>query len=184
MEDLLQAPVMVIGGGGPLQLDPELVERLGEYIEQGGTILFDGDGCGDLAGYKESILELCNRWFDGATLEKLPPTHIRTVSVRSPETSASNLAFNRREQAPQASPATGSGSGGGNRRDLFLTARYKLCSGEPDRGRMSRLRYRRSGKDRRMVIDRLRPFNQTLGLARAVRHQQGLLFVLLSVCSR
>ncbi len=78
VEDLLQTPVLVIGGTGPLELAPGLVERLGEYLNQGGTILFDGDagdGCGDLAGLERSVRELCEQWFEGATLEELPPNH-------------------------------------------------------------------------------------------------------------
>ncbi len=78
VEDLLQAPVLVIGGTGPLDLDSALVERLGDYLNQGGSILFDGDGaegCGDAAGFERSVHELCSEWFDGAELEKLPPTH-------------------------------------------------------------------------------------------------------------
>lgn len=78
VEDLLQTPVLVIGGTGPLQLSPGLVERLGGYLNQGGTILFDGDagdGCGDIAGLERSVRELCEQWFDGATLEELPPNH-------------------------------------------------------------------------------------------------------------
>ena len=78
LEDLLQTPVLVIGGSGPLRLSPALVERLGEYIDQGGCILFDGDGadgCGDAIGFERSIRELCDQWFDGANLEKLPPSH-------------------------------------------------------------------------------------------------------------
>lgn len=78
LEDLLQTPVLVIGGDGPLDLDPQLSERLGEYIEQGGTIVFDSDGadgCGDAAGFAASVRELCDQWFDGEPLERLPPSH-------------------------------------------------------------------------------------------------------------
>jgi hypothetical protein len=48
------------------------------YIEQGGCILFEaegGDGCGDASGFESSVSRLCEAWFEGAKLERLPPSH-------------------------------------------------------------------------------------------------------------
>lgn len=76
--DLLQAPVIVISGNRPLNFSRELTETLGEYIDQGGTILFEadgGDGCGDASAFERSAASLCQTWFDGQTLERLPPDH-------------------------------------------------------------------------------------------------------------
>ncbi len=78
VEDLLQAPVIVIRGQRALKFPDDLVKNLGEYIEQGGTILFEadaGDGCGDASDFETSVRELCSKWFQGAKLDRLPPSH-------------------------------------------------------------------------------------------------------------
>ncbi len=78
LEDLLQTPVLVISGTEPLQLPPEVSERLKQYVDQGGCILFEGeggDGCGDASGFERSVQTLCQSWFEGAGLERLPPSH-------------------------------------------------------------------------------------------------------------
>ncbi len=78
LEDLLQTPVLVISGRRPLRMDPEVVDRLKQYIDQGGCILFEadgGDGCGDASGFEASVGRLCESWFEGAKLERLPPSH-------------------------------------------------------------------------------------------------------------
>jgi len=76
--DLLQTPVLVIAGRTSLQFEPGLRDSLKEYLDQGGTILFDaqaGDGCGDAGGFQSSVLELCRQWYPGAAMERLPPSH-------------------------------------------------------------------------------------------------------------
>ncbi|WDQ19171.1 DUF4159 domain-containing protein [Rhodopirellula sp. P2] len=76
--DLLQVPVIVIRGSQRLQFSNELVATLKQYIDQGGTILFDalgGDGCGDASGFQDSVIDLSQRWFPGSQLERLPPSH-------------------------------------------------------------------------------------------------------------
>jgi hypothetical protein len=76
--DLLQTPVLVISGGKPLPFSQELSDRLKQYIDQGGCILFEadsGDGCGVAAGFEESVRRLCEDWFPGAQLDRLPPSH-------------------------------------------------------------------------------------------------------------
>lgn len=78
VQDLLQTPVLVISGREPLRLPDALAERLGEYLRQGGCILFEadaGNGCGPAPGFEASVRALCQRWFGNAPLEKLPPTH-------------------------------------------------------------------------------------------------------------
>lgn len=78
LPDLLQTPVLVISGRRPLVLDPGFADRLKEYVDQGGTILFEadgGDGCGDASGFEQSVRRLCGQWFEGATLDRLPPDH-------------------------------------------------------------------------------------------------------------
>ncbi|TWU40972.1 DUF4159 domain-containing protein [Novipirellula artificiosorum] len=78
VEDLLQTPVLIIRGRSTLSFSAELVERLGKYIEQGGTIFFEadgGDGCGDASAFEVSVRRLCGIWFEGASLDRLPPTH-------------------------------------------------------------------------------------------------------------
>ena len=78
VEDLLQTPILIISGKASLNFSPELIQNLGEYLEQGGTILFEaeaGDGCGDASGFEASVRELCATWFDGAPLDRLPPSH-------------------------------------------------------------------------------------------------------------
>jgi hypothetical protein len=78
LEDLLQTPVIVISGRRPLRLRPEVVHRLKQYVDQGGCILFEaegGDGCGDARGFETSVRKLCEGWFEGAKLDRLPPSH-------------------------------------------------------------------------------------------------------------
>ena len=43
LDDLLQTPVIVISGDRELEFAPERVDLLGEYLQQGGTIIFDAD---------------------------------------------------------------------------------------------------------------------------------------------
>ncbi|MFK8113257.1 MAG: DUF4159 domain-containing protein [Rubripirellula sp.] len=78
LEDLLQTPVLVISGNRALRFKPELSDRLKEYVDQGGCILFEaegGDGCGDASAFESSVRQLCASWFDGAKLDRLPPSH-------------------------------------------------------------------------------------------------------------
>jgi hypothetical protein len=76
--DLLQAPVLVISGNQPLRLSEESSQRLRDYIDQGGCLLFEadgGDGCGDASGFERSVRQLCQTWYPGTTLDRLPPGH-------------------------------------------------------------------------------------------------------------
>ncbi|OYP36963.1 DUF4159 domain-containing protein [Rhodopirellula sp. MGV] len=76
--DVLQTPVLVISGRESLNLSDEQSDLLKEYIDQGGTILFDasGDlGCGNATNFQNSVANLCSRWYPDAPLERLPTTH-------------------------------------------------------------------------------------------------------------
>lgn len=78
VEDLLQTPVLVISGRDRLKISETLADRLGEYLNQGGTVLFDstaGDGCGNPAAFEQSVRELCERWFPASKLDRLPTDH-------------------------------------------------------------------------------------------------------------
>ncbi|MGI9470014.1 MAG: DUF4159 domain-containing protein [Rubripirellula sp.] len=78
LEDMLQTPVLVVSGRSSLRLLPEVADRLKQYVDQGGCILFEGeggDGCGDASPFESSVNRLCQEWFDGAGLERLPPSH-------------------------------------------------------------------------------------------------------------
>ena len=78
LEDLLQTPVLVISGRLAVRFSPALADRLKQYVNQGGCILFEadgGDGCGDASGFESSVGALCQDWFEGAKLERLPPSH-------------------------------------------------------------------------------------------------------------
>jgi len=77
-EDLLKSPVLVISGNQKLQFNEVLRENLRNYLDQGGTILFDalaGDGCGDAAAFQSSVVSLCNDWYPNSRLERLPLAH-------------------------------------------------------------------------------------------------------------
>ena len=77
-EDLLQTPVMVISGSGPLRFSDDDKTLLKNYLDQGGSILFEanaGDGCGPAEPFEQSVRALCEQWFPSAPLEKLPPSH-------------------------------------------------------------------------------------------------------------
>lgn len=78
LQDLLQTPVMIISGRQSLPFSKSQRELLKEYVDQGGTILFDADGgagCGDVTEFRESVQELCGAWYPGAELSRLPPSH-------------------------------------------------------------------------------------------------------------
>ncbi|MEM1224904.1 MAG: DUF4159 domain-containing protein [Planctomycetota bacterium] len=76
--DLLQTPVIVITGQSELRLGPKLIETLKAYLDQGGTLLFDaqaGDGCGNADAFQSDVVQLCQQWYPGATIDRLSPTH-------------------------------------------------------------------------------------------------------------
>ncbi len=76
--DLLQTPVLIISDNAALEFSDETKMRLKQYVDQGGTIVFDadgGDGCPDATEFDSSVKKLCGQWFDGAQLSKLPPNH-------------------------------------------------------------------------------------------------------------
>ncbi|MBB3209033.1 hypothetical protein FHS27_004869 [Rhodopirellula rubra] len=77
-QDLLKAPVLVITGSSTLNFNAALRENLKQYLDQGGTILFDslsGDGCGDGKAFERSVVSLCSEWFPKSKLERLPTSH-------------------------------------------------------------------------------------------------------------
>ncbi|MEM0924795.1 MAG: DUF4159 domain-containing protein [Planctomycetota bacterium] len=76
--DLLQTPVLIINGRASLELAEQKADLLKDYVDQGGTILFDangGSGCGNAANFQNSVANLCARWYPDAPLERLPTTH-------------------------------------------------------------------------------------------------------------
>lgn len=78
VDDLLQAPVILISGRGAIDLSEQTTESLGQYIRQGGTILFDADaghGCGDASAFNADVLALTKKWTDGGAMRKLPTDH-------------------------------------------------------------------------------------------------------------
>lgn len=84
--DFLQTPVLIISGSESLRLDARLQQRLKEYVDQGGCLLFEaegGDGCGDASGFEQSVRQLCESWYPGAPLERLPPSHPVWFAQRS-----------------------------------------------------------------------------------------------------
>jgi len=78
VEDLLQAPLIVVTGQQKLQLSENDKTLLKTYIDQGGSLLFDasaGNGCGPATAFEQSVRELCDSWFESAPMAPLPPTH-------------------------------------------------------------------------------------------------------------
>lgn len=78
VEDLLQTPVLMITANGPLGWSDAESQLLKDYIDQGGTILFEasgGEGCGDTTAAEQDIRRVCATWYPTAPLEPLPPTH-------------------------------------------------------------------------------------------------------------
>jgi hypothetical protein len=76
--DLLQTPVLVISGNEAVGLSDDDRTLLKDYVDQGGTILFDasgGDGCGSPEAFRQSVTDLCADWYPDVPLEKLPATH-------------------------------------------------------------------------------------------------------------
>lgn len=78
LSDLLQTPVLTISDDQPLRFGDEAVNLLRQYVDQGGTILFEadaGDGCGPDTAMTRSVQDLCAQLVPDAKLEKLPPDH-------------------------------------------------------------------------------------------------------------
>ncbi len=78
VEDLLQAPLIVISGNERLTFSDKEQDLLKQFIDQGGGILFDANasaGCGPATAFEASVRELCSRWFENAPLAPLPPSH-------------------------------------------------------------------------------------------------------------
>jgi hypothetical protein len=76
--DLLQTPVLVISDRGSLRLSQTLIQTLGEYLDQGGCIVFDNDasdGCGQAVPFRQSVEALCRQWYPDSPLQPLPPDH-------------------------------------------------------------------------------------------------------------
>ena len=90
LEDLLQAPVLVMSGTEAFQLTAQVAELLKEYVDQGGCILFEaegGDACGDASGFERSVNQLCQNWFEGRS-RTLPPV---TQSVGTAQSGSDSL---------------------------------------------------------------------------------------------
>lgn len=78
VEDLLQAPVLVISGQNALAWSDQQAERIKSYVDQGGFLVFEanaGSGCGDATAFQQSVQQQCQQWFPSAELKKLPPGH-------------------------------------------------------------------------------------------------------------
>ncbi len=84
--DLLQAPVLIISGKMRLPLEKTFTDKLREYVDQGGCIVFEadgGDGCGDASPFERSVRELCAEWYPGTKLDRLPPGHPVWTAARN-----------------------------------------------------------------------------------------------------
>ena len=85
VEDLLQAPVILITGAEAIDMPDAVAETMKQYVAQGGTVIFDadaGDGCGDASAFNRDVLSLTRRWTDGGTMQRLPPEHpVWTIDV-------------------------------------------------------------------------------------------------------
>ena len=78
LQDLLQAPVLIMSGSDSFQMSDLANDRLRDYVDQGGCLIFEaesGDGCGDASGFTQSVNALIEQWFPQASLERLPPSH-------------------------------------------------------------------------------------------------------------
>ncbi len=78
VDDILQTPLLVVTGKEALQLSPAELELLKDFIDQGGSLLFDasaGSGCGPGIEFEQSVRQICSNWFPSAPLAPLAPTH-------------------------------------------------------------------------------------------------------------
>ena len=78
LQDLLQAPVLIMSGSDSFQISNPAADRLRDYVDQGGCLIFEaesGEGCGDASGFTRSLNALIERWFPQTPLERLPPSH-------------------------------------------------------------------------------------------------------------
>lgn len=77
LEDLLQAPVLLISGKEAPAIDEKQRQRLKEYVDQGGFIIFEanaGPGCGTAEAFEQWVQAFARQLL-GSPLERLPPDH-------------------------------------------------------------------------------------------------------------
>jgi hypothetical protein len=73
VQDLLAAPLLVVGGRGPLRMIAASLPHLKDYVEQGGLLVFDAEG-GD-AAFTESVRRIMTEQFPDSTFEPLAADH-------------------------------------------------------------------------------------------------------------
>jgi hypothetical protein len=78
VEDLLQAPVLYMYGSlNPLPDDKvqrqKLAQKLRDYLDRGGFLFAEGEGCGGRSGFDPGFRELMSLVFDGQREYKLRP---------------------------------------------------------------------------------------------------------------
>ena len=78
VNDLLEAPVMILSGQGALQLNDQQKQNLKGYVENGGFLFVEacqGDGCGDSVPFDASFRALMKELFPDSELEALAADH-------------------------------------------------------------------------------------------------------------
>lgn len=78
VNDLLEAPVLVLSGQSALNLEAAQKQALKAYIENGGFLFVEacqGDGCGDSVPFDSSFRALMVELFPDSKLEALSPDH-------------------------------------------------------------------------------------------------------------
>lgn len=82
VEDLLEAPILYISGGGPLNFTDADQAKLKEYIEAGGIIYGNVDGA--RPAFAESFKKLGESMFPGLKFRKLPDDHVIYTNQQYP----------------------------------------------------------------------------------------------------
>jgi hypothetical protein len=75
--DLAESPILFLSGFGPLQLQPQQIQNLKSYLENGGFLFVEacqGDGCEE-STFDQKFRELMNQIFPESELEALDPSH-------------------------------------------------------------------------------------------------------------
>jgi hypothetical protein len=83
VEDLLQAPVLFLYGSmNPLPAgaaqQQQLAQKIRDYLDRGGFLFAEGEGCGNRSGFDEGFRKLMSQVFDGQreyALKPLGPDH-------------------------------------------------------------------------------------------------------------
>lgn len=78
VNDLLETPVLMISGDGPMNLSNRQKERLKAYVDNGGFLFIEANlnnGCPNANAFNKEVRGLLAEWFPDSKLKALSPDH-------------------------------------------------------------------------------------------------------------